>query len=82
LDVGTGKQQALAKLAALQVIVGYPDVWIDYSSLDVVRGDAFGNMRRAEAFIVCVTCQVETTGRSDRVANQSASSRCGHHVQP
>jgi putative endopeptidase len=44
------KQKALAKLAALQVIVGYPDVWIDYSSLDVVPGDAFGNMRRAEAF--------------------------------
>ena len=44
------KQQALAKLTALRVIVGYPDVWIDYSSLDVARGDAFGNMRRAEAF--------------------------------
>jgi putative endopeptidase len=44
------KQQALAKLAALQVMVGYPDVWIDYSSLDVALGDAFGNMRRAEAF--------------------------------
>src|SRR5262249_38300349 len=44
------KQKALAKLAALRVMVGYPDVWIDYSSLDVVRGDAFGNMRRAEAF--------------------------------
>jgi predicted metalloendopeptidase len=44
------KQKALAKLAALQVIVGYPNVWIDYSSLDVKRDDAFGNMRRAEAF--------------------------------
>jgi predicted metalloendopeptidase len=44
------KQQALAKLAALQVIVGYPDVWIDYSSFDVARGDAFDNLRRAEAF--------------------------------
>jgi putative endopeptidase len=44
------KQKALAKLAALQVIVGYPDEWIDYSSLDVGRGDGFGNMRRAEAF--------------------------------
>jgi len=44
------KEKALAKLAALQVIVGYPDTWIDYSTLDVVRGDAFGNMRRAEAF--------------------------------
>ena len=45
------KQKALAKLSALQVMVGYPDAWIDYSSLDVARGDAFGNMRRAEAFI-------------------------------
>ena len=44
------KQKALTKLAALQVVVGYPDAWIDYSSLDVARGDAFGNMRRAEAF--------------------------------
>jgi putative endopeptidase len=44
------KQKALAKLAALQVIVGYPDVWVDYSSLDVTLGDAFGNMCRAEAF--------------------------------
>ena len=45
------KEKALAKLAALEVIVGYPDTWIDYSTLDVVRGDAFGNMRRAEAFL-------------------------------
>jgi putative endopeptidase len=44
------KQKALAKLAALQVIVGYPDEWITYSSLEIVRGDALGNMRRAEAF--------------------------------
>jgi putative endopeptidase len=44
------KQKALTKLAALQVGVGYPDTWIDYSALKVVRGDAFGNMRRAEAF--------------------------------
>jgi predicted metalloendopeptidase len=44
------KQKALAKLAALQVIVGYPEAWIDYSSLEVVRGDAFGNMQRAESY--------------------------------
>ena len=44
------KQKALAKLAAFKILVGYPDTWIDYSTLDVVRGDAFGNMRRAEAF--------------------------------
>jgi len=44
------KEKALAKLAALRIGVGYPDHWIDYSTLDVVRGDAFGNMRRAESF--------------------------------
>jgi len=44
------KEKALAKLAALKIGVGYPDKWIDYSTLDVMRGDAFGNMRRAEAF--------------------------------
>jgi putative endopeptidase len=44
------KEKALAKLAALRIGIGYPDSWIDYSTLDVVPGDAFGNMRRAEAF--------------------------------
>ncbi len=44
------KEKALAKLAALRIGLGYPDTWIDYTTLDVVRGDAFGNMRRAEAF--------------------------------
>jgi putative endopeptidase len=44
------REKALAKLAALTIGVGYPDRWIDYSTLDVVRGDAFGNMRRAETF--------------------------------
>jgi putative endopeptidase len=44
------KEKALAKLAALKIGLGYPDTWIDYSTLDVVRGDAFGNMCRAEGF--------------------------------
>lgn len=44
------KQKALAKLAAFKIGIGYPDTWIDYSTFHVVRGDAFGNMRRAEAF--------------------------------
>ena len=44
------KKKALAKLAALRIGVGYPDTWMDYSTFDVARGDAFGNMRRAEAF--------------------------------
>ena len=44
------KEKALAKLAALRIGLGYPDRWIDYSTLDIVRGDAFGNMRRTESF--------------------------------
>jgi predicted metalloendopeptidase len=44
------KKQALAKLDALTIGVGYPDRWIDYSRLAIVRDDAFGNLRRAEAF--------------------------------
>jgi len=44
------KEKALAKLATLRVGVGYPDKWKDYSPLQVLRGDAFGNLRRAEEF--------------------------------
>ena len=44
------RQKALAKLAAFKIGIGYPDAWIDYSTLRVVRGDAIGNMRRVEAF--------------------------------
>ncbi|GAA0586976.1 M13 family metallopeptidase [Rhizomicrobium electricum] len=44
------KQKALAKLATLKVGVGYPDKWRDYSSLKIVRGDAFGNLQRSEQF--------------------------------
>ncbi len=42
--------KAKAKLATLKVFVGYPDKWRDYSGLEVVRGDAFGNATRAELF--------------------------------
>jgi predicted metalloendopeptidase len=44
------KARAKAKLKVLKVGVGYPDQWRDYSGLEVVRGDAFGNARRAELF--------------------------------
>ncbi len=44
------KAKALAKLAAFELELGYPDRWIDYAALKIVRGDAAGNMRRAEAF--------------------------------
>lgn len=44
------RAQAKAKLASLKVGVGYPDKWRDYSTLSVIRGDAFGNAERAQLF--------------------------------
>jgi predicted metalloendopeptidase len=44
------KRMAKAKLASLKVGVGYPDRWRDYSSLQVIPGDALGNLMRAEQF--------------------------------
>jgi predicted metalloendopeptidase len=44
------KAKAKAKLAALKVGVGYPDTWRDYTRLEIVRGDAFGNAERAAMF--------------------------------
>jgi predicted metalloendopeptidase len=44
------REKAKAKLATLKIGVGYPDRWRDYSGLEVVRGDALGNARRAGLF--------------------------------
>ena len=44
------KAKAREKLATIRVGVGYPDKWIDYSGLEVVRGDPFGNSQRASLF--------------------------------
>src|SRR5713226_8907790 len=44
------KQAALVKLAAIANKIGYPDKWRDYSTLEIVRGDALGNVQRADAF--------------------------------
>jgi putative endopeptidase len=43
------KQQAIKKLNAFGVKIGYPDKWKTYA-FDVKRGDYFGNVRRASAF--------------------------------
>jgi predicted metalloendopeptidase len=44
------KARAKAKLAVLKIGVGYPDHWIDYSSLEIRPDDALGNALRAEMF--------------------------------
>ncbi|MEI6473557.1 MAG: M13 family metallopeptidase [Holophagaceae bacterium] len=43
------KQQAIKKLNAFGVKIGYPDKWKTYA-FEVRRDDAFGNVRRAAAF--------------------------------
>ncbi len=44
------KKQALDKLSHIDNKIGYPSKWRDYSSLDIVRGDAVGNSLRANQF--------------------------------
>jgi putative endopeptidase len=44
------KKQALEKLSRIDNKIGYPDKWRDYSSLNIVRGDAMGNSVRANQF--------------------------------
>jgi endothelin-converting enzyme/putative endopeptidase len=44
------RAEAKEKLKTLYVGVGYPDKWKSYEGLKVVRGDAFGNALRADAF--------------------------------
>src|SRR5208283_2076677 len=44
------KTRAKEKLHMIANKVGYPDKWRDYSKLEIVRGDAFGNNLRAAEF--------------------------------
>src|SRR5215217_1108883 len=44
------KQQALKKLAAMQVKIGYPNKWLDYSLLQIERGPYVLNEIRASQF--------------------------------
>jgi putative endopeptidase len=44
------KQRARKKLASYMVKIGYPDKWRDYTRLEVLDGDALGNLARARRF--------------------------------
>lgn len=44
------KQQAKIKLQAIRNKIGYPDVWRDYTKLEVKQGDLMGNFLRANEF--------------------------------
>ena len=44
------RKEALRKLELLRAMIGYPEHWRDYSTLEVRRGDAAGNALRGEQF--------------------------------
>ena len=44
------KNRAHEKLAAQIDKIGYPDTWLDYSSVEIKRDDYLGNVQRAAAF--------------------------------
>jgi len=44
------KQAALTKLAKMDVMVGYPDKFRDYSKLTMKADDLYGNVKRSAAF--------------------------------
>lgn len=50
------KKEALAKLAAMRVFVGYPSHWRDYSGLALDRHDLYGNVKRSMAFDWAFQC--------------------------
>jgi len=44
------KRQALDKLGKVRNKVGFPDVWRDYTALEIKRGDFYGNASRSTVF--------------------------------
>jgi putative endopeptidase len=44
------KVEAQAKLRKINVKIGYPDQWRDYSTLKILPDDLLGNVRRAQQF--------------------------------
>ena len=44
------KAAAIDKLSRMDVMVGYPDNWRDYSKLTLSPGDLYGNVQRSGAF--------------------------------
>jgi Predicted metalloendopeptidase len=59
--------EARRKVETVVVGIGYPEHWRDYSSLDIRRGDAFGNAWRAQEFEY--RHQLAKLGRRSTAAN-------------
>lgn len=46
------RKEALVKLSTVRRQIGFPDHWRDYSKLNIVRGDAVGNLFRSNQFVI------------------------------
>ena len=44
------KKEALNKVDKFMIKIGYPDKWIDYTSLKIAKNDLYGNTQRAMEF--------------------------------
>ena len=67
------KARALQKLSMLNVKIGYPTKWRDYSALSVAGDDLVGDVRRASALRVAPPRQpARQAGRQDRVGHDAA----------
>jgi len=44
------RDSALKKLTSMEIKIGYPEKWIDYSAVDIRRDDYYGNVTRQNLF--------------------------------
>ena len=73
VDGAKTKASAKAKLATLKVGIGYPDTWRDYSTLEIVRGDALRQRRARGAVRLSVPPrQARAPGGSRRMVDRPA----------
>ena len=71
------KRKALDKLARLDVKIGYPDKWRDYSALAVRPDDLFGDMQAVRRIRLAAPSQaVERAGRPRRMVHDPADGEC------
>ncbi len=68
------QKQALIKLDAVEISVGYPDEWIDHSSIDVRRDDYLGSIFRINQFLFARNlAQMGKPVKVDRFASAGAT---------
>ena len=71
------RKQALAKLAAMSLKIGYPDKWRDYSAYQVNRGPYVENTRARQRIRVSPRARADRqAGGPQRVGHDAADRQC------